>query len=274
MHPENATLYIEKDLDRPELHPFLGGSAVVYTARSPTKGTASEDAAAFINYTPDSGVLLVADGAGGMRGGAQASSIAVFETMASLEQSVKDDQPLREAILNGIENAHREVTALAIGAATTLAVVELRPGRLRPYHVGDSEILVVGQRGKLKLRIVSHSPVGYAVHSGLIDEKEALHHIDRHYVFNMIGAPDMSIEMGTEIELSPLDTVVVASDGLFDNLGVEEIVEVVRTGPLEEVTAALVERARARMLTPGPNEPSKADDLTVVTWRLDGAVED
>ena len=48
----------------------------------------------------------------------------------------------------------------------------------------------------------------------------------------MIGTPDMRIEMGCAIELSPRDTVLLATDGLFDNLRTREIVELLRKGTI------------------------------------------
>ncbi|MEN8164347.1 MAG: ATP-binding protein, partial [Acidobacteriota bacterium] len=41
---------------------------------------------------------------------------------------------------------------------------------IRPYHVGDSQAVVCGQRGKLKLQTMAHAPVAYAVEAGVLDE--------------------------------------------------------------------------------------------------------
>ena len=81
--------------------------------------------------------------------------------------------------------------------------MEISNGSVRPYHVGDSVILLVGQRGKIKLQTVSHSPVGYAVEAGVLDEVEAMHHQDRHVVSNFIGSPEMRIEVGAPLRLAP-----------------------------------------------------------------------
>jgi serine/threonine protein phosphatase PrpC len=145
-------------------------------------------------------------------------------------------------------------------------VVELEAGRLRTYHAGDSMILVVGQRGRRKLQTVSHSPVGYAVEAGVLDEGDALHHDELHLISNMVGADDMRIEMGSPRALAPRDTVLLASDGLLDNVHLEEIVELVRRGPLADAARRLVEKSRARMagLDPGPSKP---DDTTFILFR-------
>jgi serine/threonine protein phosphatase PrpC len=143
--------------------------------------------------------------------------------------------------------------------------VEIDDGTIRPYHVGDSEILVTGQRGRLKLQIVPHSPTGYGVESGLLDEEAAIVHEDRHFVSNVVGSREMRIEVGPTLRARPRDTVLLASDGLFDNLRQEEILEIVRCGPLAKVAEELAGRTRARMK--GAEPRGKPDDLTFVLWR-------
>ncbi len=174
---------------------------------------------------------------------------------------------LRTAVLNGIENANHAVQELGVGAATTLALVEIQESAVRPYHVGDSMILVTGQRGRVKLQTVAHSPVGFAVEAGLLDEKEALHHEERHVVSNIIGTPEMRIEVGPNQSVAMRDTVLLGSDGLFDNVHLDEIVELVRKGPLLDAARALAELATTRMHEPQEGQPSKPDDLTFVLFR-------
>jgi serine/threonine protein phosphatase PrpC len=269
---DGTCLFLNQDMERAQLLSFCGGSAAVFTRRAPGAEGANQDSAALIPIDRESGVLVIADGAGGMRGGAQASSTAVLELLGVLEESVREKSVLREAILDGIEGANREVQALGIGAATTLAVAEIHQGFVRPYHVGDSQILLLGGGGRKKLFTVSHSPTGYALESGLLPEKEAMVHESRHVVFNMIGAPYLHIDMGTRIELSPKDTLVIACDGLFDNLTSDEVFESLRAGTLLEAVQALVERCLARMQSPRPGQPSKPDDLTLIAFRLEGEV--
>jgi serine/threonine protein phosphatase PrpC len=151
-----------------------------------------------------------------------------------------------------------------------LTVAELRGGAVRPYHVGDSSILVVGQRGRLKLQTVPHSPVGFGVEAGLIDASDAMHHEERHVVSNVLGSADMRIEVGSELLLAPRDTLLLATDGLLDNLHTEEILESIRAGPLARGGLRLVEAASRRMREPRPGQPSKPDDLTLVAYRSAG----
>jgi serine/threonine protein phosphatase PrpC len=105
------------------------------------------------------------------------------------------------------------------------------------------------------------------VESGLLDETEAMHHDERHLVSNTMGSPNMRIEIGPKLQLAPCDTLLLASDGLFDNLHVSEIVERIRTRSLEQVGRRLAEDCHRRMLGEGPDRPCHPDDLTFLAYR-------
>ncbi len=77
----------------------------------------------------------------------------------------------------------------------------------------------------------------------------------------------MRIEVGSSLPLARRDTLLLASDGLFDNLHFAEIVECVRKGPLDEVANQLAANSRRRMTEPADDQPSKNDDLTFVLFR-------
>lgn len=264
-HP-TCQVYVDQNHAAAEMFSFAGGRVAVLSRCSPQKTTSNEDAALLISTGSDSGVIAVADGCGGMAAGAQASRIAV-ETLRSAVHASQADS-FRSAILDGIEKANRLVRELGMGAATTLAAVEIDQRIVRPYHVGDSTVLLVGNRGRVKLQTRSHSPVAYAVEAGVLSEEEAIHHEDRHLVSNVVGSADTHIEIGPRRRMAPRDTLLIASDGLFDNLHMEEIVELVRKGPLRHAAKNLASAAAERMTHSGPDHPSKPDDLTFILYRL------
>ena len=244
-----------------------GGSAVAYTARDPGKETENEDTTAIIPYGPGAAVLVVADGAGGLPAGKRASLTAVTTLAASLQAAMDKTMLLRTAILNGIETANEAVLGLANGSATTMTVITIEGLVARSYQIGDSEAIVVGQRGLIKLQTTAHSPTGFAVEAGFLDHREALHHEERHLVSNFLGMSDMRIDVGAGIELRPRDTMVVASDGLTDNVHLDEIIENVRTGQLLDSARSLVDLATSRMARRRSGQPSKPDDLSLILFR-------
>ena len=244
-----------------------GGCMVAYTCRSPDKETENEDTVAAIPYGPDAAVLVIADGAGGLPAGRRASRTAVMTLDRSLQTAMSETTLLRTAILNGIDEANRAVLALGGGSATTLTVVAIEGAVARTYQIGDSEAIIVGQRGKVKAQTLAHSPTGFAVEAGFLDQREALHHEERHLVSNVLGSSNMRIDMGATIKLSTYDTVLLASDGLTDNLHFDEIVEHVRKGSLEAAADALTRLAKRRMAVESKTQPSKPDDLSVILFR-------
>ena len=265
--PGTSILISQSDLAAPDLYPFLGGHAVVYTHRSPLKTTVNEDCAALIPYDKQNGILVIADGLGGLPAGCTASQTAIQCLQESVQTAYANGTSLREAILDGFELANKAILDSGNGSATTLAVTEVQSTRARPYHVGDSMIMLVGQRGKMKVQSVAHSPMGYAVESGLLDIDEAVHHEERHLISNVVGARDMRIEIGAARKIATRDTLILASDGLFDNLYVDEIVNIIRKGKLEQAAQQLVELSHARMTTQQGEQPCHPDDLTFILYR-------
>jgi len=244
-----------------------GGQVIAYTCRDPEKETENEDTVAVLPYGPAAAVLVVADGAGGLPAGKRASLTAVNALAQSLQVAMDRTTLLRTAVLNGIEAANAAVLGLANGSATTLTVITVEGRLARSYQIGDSEAIVIGQRGVVKLQTTAHSPTGFAVQAGFLDEREALHHEERHLVSNFIGTNDMRIDVGAGVELDQRDTVLVASDGLMDNVHVDEIIDIVRKGPLSDAVRALVDIANQRMKKAKSGEPSKPDDLSVILFR-------
>ena len=267
MGRRDAAIFTRQDMVEGQPLSVAGGDAVVYTARAPGRERSNEDGAGLLSLDGARGVLAVADGLGGHPAGEDAAVIALRCLLDALTR-LEGGAELRPAILDGLDEANRAVIELGVGAATTLAIAEISSEALRPYHVGDCAILVVGQRGKIKLQTVSHSPVGYAIEAGLLDEDDEMHHRDRHLISNLLGAPDMRIEVGSRLRLAPRDTVLLATDGLFDNLNVDEIVEIIRSEPLLAVSARLAHLGAERMCAPSSEEPSKPDDLTFILFRL------
>lgn len=265
--PTGNCLYFNQDMVEPQTMPFAGGFVSVFSARCPDKPTPNEDAAGIVLFHETAAALVIADGLGGTPEGEKAARLATEAIEAAIAQAQGKETMLRAAILNGIENANTTVRRLGSGGATTLAVVEISDETIRPYHVGDSEILVTGSRGKIKLQIVAHSPVAYGVEAGLIDESQALHHEDRHIVSNVIGTEDMRIDIGPPRKLALKDTVILASDGVFDNLYVSEIVEYIRKGSLANAAATLRNALMQRMIGSNGDHPTKPDDVTFILFR-------
>lgn len=256
---------IDMDMGQPLSLAFSYGTVAALCQRCPDRSEPNDDSGAVIQTRGGQLVLVVADGVGGCPGGFQASAISVRAIAANV-RTAPPEADLRPFILDGIEQAHREVLELSIGAATTLSVVEIQPESMRCYQVGDSMAMLIGQRGKMKWKSTPHSPVGFAIESGLLDEATAMQHDERHLVSNLIGGHQMYIEIGPVEPIGKRDSVLVGSDGLFDNLHLQEIVNIGRCGPLIQRVSALANLSTERMLNAGGAQPGKPDDLTILLY--------
>jgi serine/threonine protein phosphatase PrpC len=245
---------------------LAAGTVSVRTLRCPDRSGPNEDAAVVIEVDGDSLVLAVADGVGGSPAGCEAST-EIVETLSRGLASMAPETSLREAIIESVEQANTAILHSGTRSASTVVVAEISAGQLRCYHVGDSELFVVGQRGRRKHSLIPHSPTGFAVEAGLLDEAEAIWHDQRHIIFNVVGAPGMRVDISTAIDLAPLDTVLLCSDGVTDNLYVEEILNLIRVGPLAQVADRLMAAVSARMHSRVAAEPCKPDDVTIALYR-------
>jgi len=261
-----ADIYKDRNMDSSDLHDVCSGKAAVFSRRSPDKTTLNEDTAAIIRLDEDSTILMVADGVGGLPAGARASSLVIDTIHEAVKAAYSNQSDLRHAILSGVEKANERIIESGNGSATTLAIAEIHNDWVRTYHVGDSMIIITGLRGKLKMETISHSPVGYAVEAGVLSQEEAIAHDERHIVSNVIGTQNMHISMGIPTTLAARDTLLIASDGLFDNIQQNEIIEIIRKGDLLESSNTLAAVAGKKM---GSEVPlGKPDDLSFILFRL------
>ncbi|MGB7182642.1 MAG: protein phosphatase 2C domain-containing protein [Burkholderiaceae bacterium] len=266
MTPPPVHALLNTDCSEPVSFRCRLGETILFAQPRPGKPI-NEDCVAVIDLSENQCVLALADGVGGSPAGAEASRLAIESVLSSLSDS-SDNGSSRSSILDAFELAHKSVSGLGNGAACTLIIAEIFDRMLRTYHAGDSGCLVVGQRGKTKLRTVFHSPIGYAEEAGFIDEHEAIRHEDRHIISNAIGLEGMSVEVGSPMQLDLRDTVIIASDGVFDNAVVDEIGADIRIGKLPTAARRLLSRTNRRMSDEYAGEVSKPDDLSFAMFRL------
>lgn len=242
----------------PSTHPWEMASVSI---RHPFKESPNEDQFAVIPLTEKRLVLAVADGCGGLANGHLASQRAIAILQEHLTHSPNLDPTL--AVWNAFEEANRQVLGDVPGGGTTLTVAVLDDQNVRTIHVGDSRAWIVDATG-VRFQTMSHSPVGYGQASGLLSEHKAFQSTRRHIVDNVIGSAEMRIDIGPWIQMRPQDRLVLASDGLFDNLKQNEIVKRVCKAEPATGLERLTRLARQRMQGASTTLPCKPDDLTVI----------
>ncbi len=241
------------------------GEAIYFSDRSPKKDTPNEDALAIIPIDNETTVLIVADGLGGLAEGELASKLVVESLINSLnDKSIR----IREAILNGIDEANKQLLDLKTNSGTTVSIAEITGNKLRTYHAGDSLILLSTGHGKTKYQALSHAPISYALACGAIDAEKAMSHPERNLISNYVGSKDMHINIGPLIEISTFDTLILSSDAVSDNLYDHEICQLIREDSLLDGINQLINDCKLNMLEPLPDRRCHPDDLTLISFRL------
>lgn len=219
-------------------------------------------------------IFAVADGMGGHAAGDVASSLAV----ATLARAAGEDQRLSAGdVLAAVEEANRRILAEAEGGregmGTTLALVaavaseEAGADSLALVNIGDSRIYrLPPDGGQLEQMTQDHSVVAELLAAGEITADEARTHPERNAITRVLG-----LHAGAEVDhwtrrAVPGERFLLCSDGLVNELGDDEIGEVLRT---TGSPSAAAERLLERALDAGA-----VDNVSVVIVDVVGVGED
>lgn len=217
------------------------------------------------------GLLLVADGMGGHRGGEVASQLAVAAIGDYLRRSGAGGDAAAAApgdlLREAVEAAHRELLAAVArdgalaGMGTTVVGVLLDGGGpAAVVHVGDSRLYRL-RDGRLELLTRDHTWVGEQVAAGRLSAEGARVHPLRNVVTRAVGCDPTVRPEAQETGVEPGDLLLLCSDGLTAMLSDDEIRSILMSS--SEVGAAcreLIEAANAR---------GGVDNITAVVARLE-----
>lgn len=192
----------------------------------------------------------VADGAGGQPKGKYASYV-----VANVVRQITS-----EPVLSRIEQANQGVTDLKVGARSTLALVEIEDSFARFYTVGDSEIIHWNSAGRTLFSSTPNSPAGLRVEAGALSQEESLYDPERHVVLSLMGDDLIKINCTNGLEIKKRHTILVGSDGLFDNISHREIEDLMSEGNFDYLYSMLTERC----LLQSEKQWKKDDDIAFI----------
>jgi len=237
------------------------GDALLVSAASPRRA-ANEDAALVVERD-DATLVAVADGMGGLENGAEASRLTLERVAAQFAAAGASGRALVDAVVAGLEEANARILDARLGGGTTFAGVIVERDRATMLHVGDSEAFHLSSDGEVRGHTIPHSPVGRELAAGRIAEEAALVHAERHLLSQHVGMERICIEEGPSRPLDAGDRLLVATDGLLDNLLREEIVARACRLDADDAARLLFDGARERMGS-SRGQLGKPDDLTFV----------
>ena len=229
-----------------------------FSKKNDQKSANNEDVV-FARAHRDRVVLGVCDGVGGNSKGKEAAQLAATGILKTVGQERASDGNLFDAL----ENINGEIRGLKVGAATTLCFGAMTGDEIRFFSIGDSEIYYTNNRGGVVYHNIAHSPVAYGVESGLIEQEDSLDDPDRNIILNFLGDEILRFETSSKISLKRGHSVLIGSDGLFDNFPQKEIVSIMAAGNFDQAAEKLKEICDH----PRPQEQWKDDDISFIYMR-------
>lgn len=220
---------------------------------------------------PDFGVFMVADGMGGHHDGEKASALAVKTVAATVTSSIflpmlngqMDSQvPIIEALTDAIQKANAAIMGQVPDGGTTFSSVVLLGDLAYIAHVGDSRVYIIHKDQSIEQLTRDHSLVQRLIELDQLTPEEAAEHPQKNVLYRALGQNDV-VEVDTLFRrLPPKSTLVLCSDGLWNQVHDKEIVDLVKqTISPQEACNKLVALA---------NKRGGLDNVTVIVLNLPG----
>lgn len=212
----------------------------------------------WIQVEPALGVISLADGMGGHRGGEVASRLAVEAAMQDLlpaqREAQVDDTECLLRIGHAVEIANHALLDKAaehvelLGMGTTIVVALFRDQRIYYAHVGDSRLYRV-RYGRMRRLTHDHSLIQRMIDEGIFVNKAEAREAG---IRDNVLTRSLGMQRQTEVDVGDAllefgDTYLICSDGLHGAVPDSEIARILRdpNGDLEVQAQALLDAALA-----------------------------
>ncbi|MBC7226786.1 MAG: Stp1/IreP family PP2C-type Ser/Thr phosphatase [Thermoflexales bacterium] len=263
--PPATALPVERPSPRPRL--TVGWATDVGRQRSHNEDTVliAELEQAGYYGTPSTALLVLADGMGGHLAGEVASALATRAaaqhilqaclTLLPIREHSASEPSLKEVLIEAFQRANELVTERVPGGGTTLLCALILGNRAYIANVGDSRAYLVSPEGCRQITR-DHSIVDIMVELGQMTSEEAVHHPQRNVLYRAVGQRG-PLEVDTFLcHIPPGGVLLLCSDGLWEMVSEEEMVQVVATSSsLQEACDILVEKA---------NQAGGKDNISVI----------
>lgn len=214
-------------------------------------------------------VFIVADGVGGNNSGEIASSTAVNEIAKYVEnhsmEELTEAETLKTYFDDCMKGANFRVLELSQrfeenrGMATTVVAAYILKDKLYIVNVGDSRAYIL-RDGELMQITEDHTYVNTLLKAGLITEAEAEFHENKNMITRAVGA-DYTIDADFfEVPIEAEDIILICTDGLYGEVGTEELIEVLmKEETMTDICSELVDAA---------NRNGGSDNITMVVLKI------
>jgi protein phosphatase len=197
--------------------------------------TTNEDqVVAMVNRHQDI-LLAVADGMGGHARGDLASRLAMqsltkgFKNTFGLLTSKTAGLWLRQQVVQANRTIYQEAqkSSSLKEMGTTLVIALIVNKDLIILNIGDSRVYLF-ENGQLTQATEDQTYVEYLFRQGKITEAQKLTHPQRHVLLNALG---LNTSVSYDLKITPYlgQTILVCSDGLYNNLTDGELTTIIRS---------------------------------------------
>ena len=202
---------------------------------------------------PSHDVYIVADGVGGNNSGEIASSTAVSEIAAFVNEgdlaSCQNAEEIFGFFYEALEIANDTVFKMGVeneanrGMATTAVSAYVRDDTAYVSNIGDSRAYLF-RNGRLNRITTDHTYVNELISKGLITEEEAENHRQKNVITKALGTERLADPDFYKVSLEKNDILMLCSDGLHGEVPQEAIEKILDEGKsMNETCTLLVEEA-------------------------------
>ncbi len=210
-------------------------------------------------------VYVVADGVGGSNAGEIASRTAVNEIAGYINEHHIADADNKYAIANYFQDcmdkANEKIFTMShtyeenSGMATTAVVVYAADGKAYIVNVGDSRAYLY-RDGRLMQLTEDHTYVNTLVKAGILSKEQAELDDRKNVITKALGAEPTVEPDFFQVETEAGDIFVICTDGLYDEVGDEEMIELLQQRKsMSELCSEFINRA---------NQNGGHDNITVI----------
>jgi PPM family protein phosphatase len=227
----------------------------------PGARTTNEDACGFLSHE---GICfcVVADGAGGHRGGATASKIVVSRVLTWFRDNpVCEAQAVHQAILaanHAVLVEQRRDPQLADMRSTVVVLAVDTNHRLATWgHMGDSRLYLF-RNGAVERRTSDHSLAQQLIDTGYVSAEDLRGSFQRARLYAALGDPDAPAPtvQSPPVAIREGDAFLLCSDGWWDSVEQDSIIAALRRASSADDWLRAMEREIVDRRRPGQDNYS------------------
>lgn len=220
-------------------------------------------------------LFAVSDGMGGANAGEFASRIAVDYITRRLPNSFRLgamglSQGYHDFLTELFEEVNREMASMSFhyeecrNMGATLSLCWFTPEWMYYAHIGDSRIYYLPKSGGFKQLSHDHTHPGELFRKGLINEREARTHPEKHILWKSLGGRGKEVEpqLGA-VGYESGDRFLINSDGINDGIWDRRLEELLRNPPARFAALPPADR-----LIKDSMEESGRDNLTAIAIKI------